>query len=98
MTAVGMLPTKITGKADIIDPREEVAMTEQTNLLPISLPERVVAIEAILPHLATKADLADLKVDFAKAESSMKGWFVLTMLAFLAVIVPMLLYIISQLP
>jgi len=66
-------------------------MPEQTNSLPISIPERVAAVEAILPHLATKADLA-------KTESSMKGWFVLTMLAFLAVILPMLLYIISRLP
>lgn len=65
-------------------------MHEPRSSLPISLPERVAQIEAILQHLVTKADLI-------KAESRIKQFFALIMLGCLAVVMPVLLYIVVQL-
>lgn len=44
------------------------------------LRSQVSAILAIIPHLATKADLADLKADVAAAETAIIKWIVGTML------------------
>ena len=53
--------------------------------------ERLARFEATIPHLATKADLANL-------QSTIIKWFIGTWLAALTVLVPLLLYILSRLP
>ena len=53
--------------------------------------ERLAALEATIPHLATKADIANL-------QSTIIKWFIGTWLAALTVLVPLLLYILSRLP
>jgi len=41
---------------------------------PITERERIVAIEAVLPHLATKADVADVKVYIERMQTNMIKW------------------------
>ena len=41
---------------------------------PITERERIVAIEAVLPHLATKADVADVKVYIERMQANMIKW------------------------
>ena len=53
--------------------------------------ERLAALEATIPHLATKADIANL-------QSTIIKWFVGTWVAALTVLVPLLLYILNRLP
>lgn len=53
--------------------------------------ERLAALEATIPHLATKADIANL-------QSTIIKWFIGTWLAALTVLVPLLLYILNRLP
>ena len=56
--------------------------------------ERLAALEATIPHLATKADIANL-------QSTIIKWFVGTWVAALTVLVSLLLYILyilSRLP
>jgi len=57
--------------------------------------ERLTHIEAILPYLATKADIERL-------QSSLIKWIIGTWLAmmtiFVAVLAPLIIYIISRLP
>ena len=57
--------------------------------------ERLAALEATLPHLATKADIANL-------QSTIIKWFIGTWLATLTVLAvilaPLLIYILSRLP
>ena len=60
--------------------------------------ERLTAIEAILPHLATKADIGDLRVDMEKLQSSLIKWFIGTWLATIAILAPLLIYMLSRLP
>ena len=36
--------------------------------------ERIVAIEAVLPHLATKADVADVKAQIERLRADMIKW------------------------
>ena len=60
--------------------------------------ERLTAIEAILPHLATKADIGDLRVDMERMQSSLIKWFIGTWLATIAILAPLLIYILSRLP
>jgi hypothetical protein len=45
------------------------------------LRSQVSAILAVIPHLATKADVADLKVDVAAIETKIIKWIVATVLA-----------------
>jgi len=45
------------------------------------LRSQVSAILAIIPHLATKADVADAKADVAALETVIKKWIVATVLA-----------------
>ena len=59
--------------------------------------ERLTAIEAVLPHLATKADIADLRVDMERVQSSLIKWFIGTWLATIAILAPLLIYILSRL-
>ena len=59
--------------------------------------ERVTAIEAILPHLATKADIAELRVDMERLQSSLIKWFIGTWLATIAILAPLMIYILSRL-
>jgi len=63
------------------------AMTSELH----ELDRRVARLEGASPHLATKADLQAL-------EATMIKWLVGVGIALLAVIVPLLLYIISRLP
>ncbi len=60
--------------------------------------ERLTAIEAILPHLATKTDIANLRVDMEKLQSSLIKWFIGTWLATVAILAPLMIYILSRLP
>ena len=60
--------------------------------------ERLTAIEAISPHLATKADIGDLRVDMEKMQSALIKWFIGTWLATIAILAPLLIYILSRLP
>ena len=60
--------------------------------------ERLTAIEAILPHLATKADIGELRVDMEKMQSALIKWFIGTWLATIAILAPLLIYILSRLP
>ncbi len=53
--------------------------------------ERLAALEATIPHLATKADIANL-------QSTIIKWFIGTWLATLTILVPLLLYILNRLP
>lgn len=57
--------------------------------------ERLAALEATIPHLATKADIANL-------QSTIIKWFIGTWLAALTILVamlaPLLLYILNRLP
>ena len=43
---------------------------------PITERERIVAIEAVLPHLATKADVADVKVYIERMQANMIKWHI----------------------
>jgi hypothetical protein len=45
------------------------------------LRSQVSAILAIIPHLATKADVADVKADVAAVETTIIKWIVATVLA-----------------
>ena len=45
------------------------------------LRSQVSAILAIIPHLATKADIADVKADLAAVETAIIKWIVATVLA-----------------
>jgi len=45
------------------------------------LRSQVSAILAIMPHLATKADVADVRVDLAAAETAIIKWIIATVLA-----------------
>jgi hypothetical protein len=45
------------------------------------LTSQVSAILAIIPHLATKADIADVKADMAAVETAIIKWIVATVLA-----------------
>ena len=45
------------------------------------LKSQVSAILAIIPHLATKADIADVKADMAAVETAIIKWIVATVLA-----------------
>ena len=45
------------------------------------LRSQVSAILAIIPHLATKADVAEVKADVAAVETTIIKWIVATMLA-----------------
>lgn len=65
-------------------------MNEQRNTFPISLPERVSAIEATLKHLVTKTDLIEM-------EHRMRSCLMLILVACFVVVVPILLYIAIQL-
>lgn len=60
--------------------------------------ERLTAIEATLPHLATKTDIANLRVDMEKLQSSLIKWFIGTWLATIAILAPLMIYILSRLP
>lgn len=60
--------------------------------------ERLSAIEATLPHLATKADIGDLRVDMERMQSSLIKWFIGTWLATVAILAPLLIYVLSRLP
>ena len=57
--------------------------------------ERLARLEATIPHLATKADIANL-------QSTIIKWFIGTWLATLTILVvmlaPLLIYILSRLP
>lgn len=46
--------------------------------------ENVSAIEAILPHLATKADVSDLRSDMNSMETRIIRWFIGTTFAAMA--------------
>lgn len=46
----------------------------------IEIERRLSTIEATLPHLATKADISDIRGDIAKAESTTIQWFIGTSL------------------
>ena len=45
------------------------------------LKAQVSAILAIIPHLATKTDVADLKADMAAMETAIIKWIIATVLA-----------------
>ena len=60
--------------------------------------ERLTAIEATLPHLATKTDIANLRVDMEKLQSPLIKWFIGTWLATIAILAPLMIYILSRLP
>ena len=45
------------------------------------LREQVSAILAIIPHLATKTDVADLRADVAALETAIIKWIIATVLA-----------------
>ena len=53
--------------------------------------ERLARLEATIPHLATKADIANL-------QSTIIKWFIGTWVAALTILVPLLIYILSRLP
>ena len=40
----------------------------------VTIEQRVSALEAIYPHLATKEDMADVRTEIAKSESRMVRW------------------------
>ncbi len=69
---------------------------------PQDISSRLTAIEAIIPHLATKADVADLRTDIEKTQSTLIKWFIGTWLASMTIIAailgPLLVYILSRLP
>ena len=46
--------------------------TQTTTERPTTERERIVAIEAVLPHLATKADVADVKVDVERVHAAIE--------------------------
>ena len=46
--------------------------TQTTTERPTTERERIVAIEAVLPHLATKADVADVKVDIERVRAEIE--------------------------
>ena len=55
--------------------------------------ERIVAIEAVLPHLATKADVADVKVDVERVrveiermQANMIKWHIGTAIAIIGAV------------
>ena len=56
-----------------------------------TIEERVTAVEAVLPHLATKADLADLEGSLSVQIAALSGrvealqWSIMAMFAMLAV-------------
>ena len=60
---------------------------------PITERERIVAIEAVLPHLATKADVTDVKVDVERVrveiermQANMIKWHIGTALAIIGAV------------
>ena len=69
---------------------------------PQDISSRLTAIETIIPHLATKADVADLRTDIEKTQSTLIKWFIGTWLASMTIIAailgPLLVYILSRLP
>ena len=69
---------------------------------PQDIGSRLTAIEAIIPHLATKADVAELRTDIEKTQSTLIKWFIGTWLASMTIIAavlgPLLIYILSRLP
>ncbi len=73
---------------------------------PQDINSRLAAIEAIIPHLATKADVADLRADLRadieRMQSSLIKWFIGTWLATITILVailgPLLVHILSRLP
>lgn len=69
---------------------------------PQDISSRLTAIEAIIPHLATKADVAELRTDIEKTQSTLIKWFIGTWLASMTIIAailgPLLVYILSRLP
>ncbi len=64
--------------------------------------ERMAKIETAIaterPHLATKADVAELKALIEKQSRQFLMWLIGAGIALAAVIVPLLLYIINRLP
>ena len=48
--------------------------------------ERIVAIEAVLPHLATKADVADVKVYIERMQANMIKWHIGTAIAIIGAV------------
>ena len=48
--------------------------------------ERIVAIEAVLPHLATKADVADVKVYIERMQANMITWHIGTAIAIIGAV------------
>jgi hypothetical protein len=43
--------------------------------------ERVAQIEALLPTLATKADIGDIRADFRKTDAEIKAWMIATVIS-----------------
>ena len=74
----------------------------ESDLQEANISNRLTAIEAIILHLATKADVADLRADIEKAQSTLIKWFIGTWLASMTIIAailgPLLVYILSRLP
>ncbi len=64
--------------------------------------ERMARIETTIsterPHLATKADVSDLKALIEQQSRQFLMWLIGAAIAMAAVIVPLLLFIISRLP
>ncbi len=64
--------------------------------------ERIARIETTIsterPHLATKADVAELKALIEKQSRQFLMWLIGAGIAMATVIVPLLLYIINRLP
>ena len=59
--------------------------------------ERLTAIEAMLPRLATMADIGELGVDLEKLQSVLIPWFLGTCLA-TSLLALLLIYILRRLP
>lgn len=43
--------------------------------------ERVAKIEALLPTLATKADIGEIRADFRKTDAEIKAWMIATVIS-----------------
>ena len=66
-----------------------------------SISNRLTGVEAVIPHLATKADIGELRVDIERMQNSLIKWFIGTWLATVTILVailgPLLIYMPSRL-